>query len=227
MIDCLIFSKSRPAQLDLLLRSIQLHARHLYRAILVLYVDDADYRAGYNHCRSLHRDAAIAWWPEHGFEADVRAWLTSGYADDPISFLVDDDVFYRPASQPSSLPFSYRGGDYDYPFSVDGNVYRRSDIEALLIGLHFRNPSELEAFGHVHRGRLPFGEVNPCQPPCLVGLPLNRVSASSGMPHLGVDPGEMNDAFLWGRRLLIPSIAADVGAHANIIPEWSFTPVAA
>lgn len=213
MIDALIFSKNRAAQLDLLLRSIRRHAQGLYRSLTVLYTGSSgDYLRGYQQCFAEHVEAKFVL--EYDFESQVRFWL-SLYGDDvPVSFLVDDDVFYRDAPVLPGLPCSLRGGDYDYPFSVDGNVYRRSQVETLLAGLRFRDPTSLEANAHrVAHERWPwFDRVTPVTPPCLVGVPANRVAVSSGMPHMGVDPRMLNDGYLSGYRLEV-----DVPAHLRDI----------
>jgi hypothetical protein len=205
-VDCLIFSRDRAPQLDLLLRSIDRHAAGVYGTVSVLWTcSTLEHARGYASLELGRRD--VAWRREDGFEADVRSWL--GQAGPAVSFLVDDDVFYRDAPAPARLPWSYRGGDYWYPFSVDGNVYERGWIVHLLEGMRFRDPTQLEALGHERRNRLPFAEVYPCVPPCLVGVPANRVSPSSGMPHMGRDPAELNRRFLAGERLELPAL--DVG----------------
>lgn len=217
MIDALVFSKDRPAQLDLLLHSISVHADDLYSSVCVLWTTTHErYFAGYSLVDDLHRDELpLSWVRERDFDTDVRRWFRGAGA--VVSFLVDDDVFYADAQAPTSLPFSYRGGDYDYPFSVDGNVYARADLLLMFDLLPpFRNPSELEAFGHQLRHRLPFSMVTPAAPAALVGIPANRVSANSGVPHMGVDPWWLNDRFLDGERLQIPRLRAPVGAHAEL-----------
>jgi len=225
VIDCLIFSKDRACQLDLLLRSINQHAPLLYRSVTVLatYTDET-YRRGYGRCMEEHGDE-ISFLREIDFEWDVRRWLNRSWG--LVSFLVDDDVFYRAAPPPAAIkaPFSLRGGDYDYPFSVDGNVYRRRDVVSLLEGLSFRNPTELEAFAHNVRRRLPFTTVKPCRPPCLVGVPANRVSDSSGMPHMGVAVSDLNRFYLEGGRLELPEIKDDLAAHAAIDYRYVPAPV--
>jgi hypothetical protein len=217
MIDALIFSRDRPAQLELLLRSIGEHASGLYSTVTVLYrTTIQETISGYSSF-PWRETRMIA---EIDFEGQVRDWLDQ--AGPLVSFLVDDDVFYRDAPEPHAIPFSYRGGDYDYPFSLDGNVYERGSIVRLLEGLPFRNPTELEWFAHQHRARLPFTTVEPCVPPCLVGLPYNRVSEGSGMPSLGIEPAEMNRRFLAGERLRIPRVAnlESLGVHRMLEPEW-------
>lgn len=212
--DVLVFSKDRACQLDLLLHTLELHANDFYRTITVLYTGTSrDYHRGYAVCFAEHSEARFEL--ETRFETNVRRWLRE--AGEHVSFLVDDDVFLRglPATLPGP-PFSLRGGDYDYPFSVDGNVYDRVDVIVLLDGLHFSNPTELEHQGHLNRDRLPFREVHPAEPPCLVGVPANRVSVSSGMPHMGVAPLELNTRYLAGERI---SLDADAEVPAGAV-HW-------
>lgn len=216
MIDALVFSKDRACQLDLLLRSIDRYASSIYGSLSVLYTaSSAEFMRGYAVCFAEHARAKFVL--EHDFEAQTRKWLT--LANGPVSFLVDDDVFYRDASLPERLPWSYRGGDYDYPFSVDGNVYERDDAILALHDITFRNPTQLEAAAHALSARLPFRTVHHGRP-CLVGVPANRVSASSNMPHMGYDVRELNDAYLRGNRLRFPEQSDDLPAHAAIEYGW-------
>lgn len=211
-VGCLIFSRDRACQLDLLLRSVARHAPTLYAPLTVLYrASTREYGRGYALAFSEHAD--VKFICESDFEAQVRHWLR--LQDGPVSFLVDDDVFYRQAPEPAALPWSFRGGDYDYPFSLDGNVYDRVDVEALLAALRFRNPTELEAAGHEHRTRLPFTIVHHGRA-CLVGVPLNRVSASSGMPHMGRHEYDLNERYLAGERLRLPRVSEPLPAHAPL-----------
>lgn len=203
MVDVLIFSKDRAAQLDLLLRSIERHASDLYLTITVLYeATSSDYLMAYGMAMAEH--LSVYWMPQRSFEVDVRYWLSETTAS-CCSFLVDDDVFYRDVEAGNTLSewgcYSLRGGDYDYPFSLDGNIYPTRKVVEHLSLFSFKDPTELEARAHDLRERLPWTEVAAMQPPCLVGVPANRVSLNSGMPHMGVDPRMLNDAFLRGERI--------------------------
>ena len=216
MIDALIFSKDRACQLDLLLRSIDRYARNIYGSLSVLYTaSSAEFMRGYGLCFAEHAGAKFVL--EHDFEAQVRKWLT--LCDGAVSFLVDDDVFYRDATPPHELPWSYRGGDYDYPFSVDGNVYERDDAILAIHDVTFRDPTQMEAGAHALSARLPFRKLHHgC--PCLVGVPANRVSASSNMPHMDVDPRGLNERYLAGERLRLFYRLADLPVHAALDYEW-------
>ena len=139
MVDVLVFSKDRAAQLDLLLRSIKRFAPRFYRSVTVLYAySEPCYREGYERLLyPLRRNLLFV--HQRDFEQQVRHWLD--HSDGPVSFLCDDDVFYAPAPPAGELrlPWSLRGGDYDYPFSLDGNVYRPEWIRRLLARFSFAN----------------------------------------------------------------------------------------
>lgn len=218
MVDALIFSKDRAAQLDLLLRSIELHAKERYERIMVLWtVSDGCYRDGYEMLMRQSSGLPLTFYAQGpGFEIDVRKWLDN--AGVIVSFLCDDDVFYRTAPEPRLIPWSFRGGDFDYPFSLDGNVYVRDEIIHLLRGLRFSDPTQLEAQGHDHRRRLTFTEVNHANRGCLVGVPANRVSASSRVPFGTSHQFDLNERYLQGERLLMPQVAddLDLAAHAQL-----------
>ncbi len=199
MVDALVFSKDRAAQLDLLLRSIDKHAPRLYSRVTVLYTTSAlDFLDGYAVCVDEHPRVFFA--QQHGFDRDVHDWLRG--AGPTVSFLVDDDVFYRDAPRIlRQIPCSLRGGDYDYPFSVDGNIYPRGPVVQHLLRFDYNDPTELEANAHALRSEFLYDSVAPIGMPCLVGVPANRVSERSGMPHMGVDPRDLNDAYLQGERI--------------------------
>lgn len=220
-VDVLIFSKDRPAQLDLLLRSMEEFAGQLYATVTVLLDWSADcYRKGYEILYAERiNGSGVQFVIDGDFHTDVMTWLS--LAEPLISFLVDDDVFYADAPTDVTAPLSLRGGDYDYPFSVDGNIYDREQIWNLLDGLWFRNPTELEAEGWTMRDKLPFKSVNPCEQPCLVGIPLNRVSESSRMPHMGQHEYDLNESYLKGLRLeLLQKPSKTWGAHENLSVGW-------
>jgi hypothetical protein len=217
MIDCLVFSKDRACQLDLLLRSIDRWAPRLYGSITVLWTaSEPVYERGYRRC--IADSVGATFWREYDFHANVAWWLAT--CNEQVSFLVDDDVFYAAAPAEAVGPLTLRGSDYDYPFSVDGNVYPTAMVRALLDGLAFKDPTELEAQGHIHRDRLPAGFSLHRAEPCLVGVPANRVSRTSGMGHMQVHEYDLNERYLAGERIKLPEVEGTLPAHAELIYEW-------
>lgn len=230
MIDVLVFSKNRAAQLDLLLTSIERYAPFLYGLIYIEWT--ATTAAFADPYRAISARLPLRFGHEQDFEPNVRAWLD--HAGPLVSFLVDDDVFYQQAQWahvPATLRLPagrYRWADHDpysdkgYPLSLDGNIYRKETILPLLEGLHFDNPTQLEA-GLDSRRHLFEPSTIYSAGQSLVGIPANRVSDSSNMPHMGLDPWEMNEKYLAGWRIDLDATFAGVevtGAHQNIQYAW-------
>lgn len=214
-VDCLIFTRNRPAQLDLLLRSIALfdEGGMIAKPVSVLMRCDSEaFAEGYRIVADDH--PWVDWLHERDdslpgtqrFEQQVRGWLHAQTG--PIMFLCDDNVYYRPIREPSPihpLPWSFRGGDYHYPFSVDGCVYDAADVDFLLAGHNFATPTSLEVVGHGMRSRWSSKlRTFTRAPRCLTNVPLNRVSHESGMFEMGVSAEYLNSQFLKGWRLQLP-----------------------
>lgn len=227
---CLILSRNRPAQLDLLLQSIDRYARDVFATTTILYkYDNEDYRRGYNLTRerwpdlghpSLGHPPARHWQHEFAFEADIRAWVAADEKS-ALCFLTDDAVFYRPARRPApdELPFAYRtagsyrwrdypqGGSSEegYPLTIVGTTYRTETILPHLMH-EFPNPTALEA--GMATGAYRFGPeiIHGDDDASLCMINANRVSVGSNMPHADIDPQGMNARYLAGERLDLDGI---------------------
>ncbi len=92
MIQPLVFSRDRPAQLDLLLRSLEVNGDGVFGrpTVLAKWSDVPFYRGYYNECDFDHSFDLV---PEWDFEQQVRGFLTK--ASDVCVFLCDDNVLYR------------------------------------------------------------------------------------------------------------------------------------
>lgn len=103
----IIFSKDRPAQLDLLLRSMKANAPGLIRTppTVIAKVAD-DYSKGYAILEEEHRKVWY-WREQHGKSfKDVLSHRLDMLAEgDHVAFFVDDDVIYRslPVANPAAF----------------------------------------------------------------------------------------------------------------------------
>lgn len=102
MIQTIIFSKNRAAQLDLLLRSLEARAPNIFYPIEVIYTVSApEYRRAYKVLDEEHPNVFIAPECEKDFQGDVEACLSSK-SSNYVSFFCDDDIMVRPfTDQPS------------------------------------------------------------------------------------------------------------------------------
>lgn len=103
-------------------------------------------------------------------------------------------------------------GDFSYPMSLDGHVFRRDDLEPLLIDVYdWSSPNSVEAALARMAGRMerPLMASHTCS--SLVGVPANRVGDYSYSTNrhgetYPRDPFELNRAYLAGQRVLLGSV---------------------
>jgi len=96
MIDVIIFSRDRAAQLDLLLRSIQLHSNGIFNKVTVLYTfTDESFMAGYVLAQDRHRKVKFI---TDNFQITFKNTLSKVISEcdcDFVTFMTDDDILYR------------------------------------------------------------------------------------------------------------------------------------
>ena len=93
MTTAIVVSKDRPAQLDLLLRSLATNAPGLTDDVHVIWqIGRNVYEQSYALCANEH--PTVAFHRQYRLEMDVLDLIDEG--DDEVMFLTDDSVFYRP-----------------------------------------------------------------------------------------------------------------------------------
>lgn len=93
MITCVIFSKDRSAQLDLLLSSVQKNCRHLFSEIRVLYTaSNEDYQRSYDILIEEWKDIAV-FHKEQNFCEDTKKIVQTDTK--LLCFFTDDDIVYK------------------------------------------------------------------------------------------------------------------------------------
>lgn len=226
----IIFSKDRPAQLDLLLRSLDKQLAPVEKTTVLYHASDHDYAAGYGAIARERPD--LSWWGDD-FQRDLEMELTR--AGKTVTFLCDDDVLYRPidrmpqallAAMPNLLTFSLRLAavnpvwdwtlldpvDHGYPGSIDGHVFRTEDVQRMIAGQTIGDPLALETV-LAHRVSALAGErpLMACyREQALVGVDVNSVAASGGIRKSGrsfPQPAEeLNRRFLAGERISLDAL---------------------
>lgn len=99
--------------------------------------------------------------------------------------------------------FEWRGqlGDYGYPLSVDGHIYRTKDIMPYLLNLKYNNPNSLEgemAHSHVQSSKMVCYDKS-----IIVNNPLNRVQTVNDNKHGDITAEFLNNKFLEGQLILL------------------------
>lgn len=278
MIQTIIFSKNRAAQLDLLLRSIGCRASDVFNPIYVLYTaTEKDYLKGYEICEQEHPEAIFNnerdYFGHSAFQHQVETLLSHGKTDNVV-FLCDDDIVLRPFLEDptpekilqennsvicvslrlglnttycyplrkeqktplvslvikDSWMWNWRNGDGDwgYPGSLDGHIFRRNMLRTLLAGCEYKNPNELEDQLSVTCGKLRDAwPLMACyETSVITGIPVNLVNDTHDKNRNGETYPkpvvELNRLYLKGQRLNLGSHRRkDVtGAHTEL--ELSF-----
>lgn len=275
MISTIVLSKDRPAQLDLLLRSIKRNGGEAiggrFSSVTVL----ARFSEGYKEVRDEHDLVAFAFGDAAQFEDDVRWALDQ--AGEFVCFMCDDGILYRPLEttlpqtalriNPQTLCFSLRLGrdtttcypsgveqglppefgepfcqvwdwtrhptepglsDFGYPGSIDAHVFRTADVQQMLAGRCFPNPTALECA--LVDGCFELADERPlmaCYPHSVyVGNPINRVSEQSNVRYgerFPLSADECRERFLSGLRIDLDALdfSAVNGAHTEIELQWT------
>ncbi len=229
MINLIIFSRDRAMQLDGLLKSIRQNC-NVFDNINVLYkTTSPDHKKAYDILMDKQRKCNFV--EETKFRINTYYLLNRHY--DKTCFLVDDCIAYRKIKEIEKLwlkkiskrniifslrlglnqrnapgivgkfDWSKEKGDFNYPLSVDGHIFKTGYIANLIKEFDFINPNKLEV------GLQKFKKSAPPFMACLnesmiVSIPVNRVSDTSGC-----SAGEkhnypieyLNKLFLKGKRL--------------------------
>jgi len=267
MTRAIVFSRNRPAQLDLLLRSLKRHAADWIDEIVVLYHSTtADFEMGYALCRLGHESESISFVEEYDFAGQMLDIVTGENLDLVVPFC-DDDVMFapvpstdvepydilrfdadllcvslrlgrnttecyslrRPQQFPGSLawPYAAATGDFAYPGSLDGHVFRVDDFASLIDGGNWSNPNELEEhLAHACRLQADKWRMACYDHSILVGIPINSVTPTHGSnrhgEHHPVTTSELNERFLQGARLSLDTVDPKLvdAAHVEFPLRW-------
>lgn len=112
-------------------------------------------------------------------------------------------------------------GDFGYPGSLDGHIFRGGDLYALLGDASFSNPNTLEDVLVARVSRLGKPRMAAYAESCLLGIPANRVNETSpnrnGETH-PYDVAELNRRYLAGERIDLAAMdfSAVRGAHQEL-----------
>jgi hypothetical protein len=127
------------------------------------------------------------------------------------------------------IKFDYtkqENGDFKYPLSVDGHIFKTDFIKGLLVEIMFSNPNTLEANlqQFVMLGKIPMNVVSYNESK-LVGVPVNMVNSVFNNRHglqYYVSEKELNDRYINGERIDLSKLdLANInGPHKEIKYEF-------
>lgn len=167
MINAIIFSYNRAAQLDLLLESIERNAAGVFNLTAAYNYSDADFGRGYEMLKERRGEQA-AWVCQRGifFTPKFKPWVIGLLrATGHSCFFCDDDVIYRPVAKgieqmitPDVACFSLRLGlNTVYSYMLDkSNPLKHYEVSDEFIGWDWtkhgaENGYPLSTNGHIFR----------------------------------------------------------------------------
>ena len=242
MINTVIFSKDRACQLDMLIRSMEKHAKELQPSVLYRTTSQR-FNQGYAKIPQCDTVRVVA---ERNFRADVIRLCT---VSDPYTmFLSDDDVFVRDMPvfaglEPDELCVSLRlapkltfchptqreqvppkitglrydwadaDGDYGYPMSLNGHIFRTEELLAKLESAEFICPNTLEVALAASPIRRP--KIRCMAKSVVVNVPVNQVQNRWRLPNMGLDATIINELWLCGMSMSV-SYSKNISCHAEI-----------
>ena len=116
-------------------------------------------------------------------------------------------------------------GDYGYPMSLDGHIFRTKDIIPLLRDCRYEDPNQLEAQMALHALSLNYRpKMICCDVSPVMNLPLNCVQTSWENRHGLFSARNMNMKFLLGNRISTENIYGkeNRACHQLIDIRWDY-----
>lgn len=90
-------------------------------------------------------------------------------------------------------------GDYSYPMSLDGHIFKTTDILPLLIRLNYNNPNSLESILSMNPIKKPY--MFMYDKSIIMNNPINKVQNWNNNIHGNISSKELNDSYLKGKRI--------------------------
>lgn len=125
--------------------------------------------------------------------------------------------------------YQRKNNTWNYPFSVDGNIFHIWRIQKILKEVSFKAPNSLESAMHDYRKKrwikaIPLAMATPC--PIIFNNPLNRVQTENETWHKNIDPSHINDMFLSGKRINNAMLygATSTSTHPDMGLHWEDRP---
>lgn len=238
MINIIVFSKNRPMQLELFIRSFNKYVKNYDGyTINILYThSNINFEKGYN--KLINMDYTNTnFVKETNFKSNLIELINESveftvfFVDDIIFknsfsfydnqmniFKNDNDILCRSLRLHPNLTYCYsmdlkitkqpnflennifywkkEQGDYGYPMSVDGNIFRTKEILPLIIKLDYKNPNSFE--GAIAINNLSLPKMICYNESIVVNNPCNIVQTNNPNIYGNVDANKLNNKFLRG-----------------------------
>jgi hypothetical protein len=126
-------------------------------------------------------------------------------------------AMFKPAMTEDNV-FDWRGkpGDYGYPMSLDGHLFRTNDIFIILEKLNYNNPNSLESNLAANPINRPF--MIMFDKSVILNIPVNKVQNFNNNIHGNISAEYLNKEYLSGKILSIKNIDGfkNISCHQEI-----------
>lgn len=111
-------------------------------------------------------------------------------------------------------------GDWGYPMSIDGHIFRSQELVPRIRALDFRDPNTFEDV--LSRHPLPAPRAICLEESRIINLPVNRVQDTAPNRHGNVSAEWLNDEFVNGRRLSLQTVIGirNPSPHHEVALSW-------
>lgn len=114
--------------------------------------------------------------------------------------------------------FFWRGedGDFGYPMSLDGHIFRTRDILPYLLQLEYRDPNTLE--DEMSKTPLSAPKMVCYGEAVILNIPINRVQSTIANRHGNIPAEYLNDLYLSGKRLALEPLKGikNISCHQEV-----------
>lgn len=135
-----------------------------------------------------------------------------------LTYCYPQNIPQTPPKFDENYIFYWRGlpGDYGYPMSVDGHIFRTKDIYPALKRGRYPNPTMLENYLVMNTLRAP--KMICYDKSIIVNNPCNRASSCAGNIHGTIELSELNSYFLEGKLISLDNIDGieNISCHQEI-----------
>lgn len=251
MVNVIIFTKDRPAQLDLLLRSIRRFVDGAYKLNVII---GSSFNIAWQRESQYNLHSKVDFFQQYGDDFKQCLLYSIDYSKYTM-FLTDDCVFVRdvdlhyvqlpktyaclslrlganisydyPLGKQINAPdgiFAKHGGIsgwiedlstkewcwknqdgyWGYPMSLDGHIFRTSDIAPLLERLQYDSPNSLETVLSRNPIDKPF--MQAYELPSIINLAMNRVQNTHPNRCGNVSAEYLNEQYINGKRIALDPI---------------------
>jgi len=115
-------------------------------------------------------------------------------------------------------------GDWSYPMSLDGHLFRTKDIYSKLVQIEYSNPNTFE--GNLANSPLPAPYMMCFTESKLLNIPANKVQDVNGNRHGNLTAYDINEQYIYGKRLSFDKLLKNkdvinnISCHQDIPLEW-------